>query len=300
MQDKKCSKCKKMFPASCFNKDARRPSGYRSTCRDCGRLNSAKWKARKTNSDEPLQLIQTMLERERYVALNPNLKWCHKGQHFVERINFSKWSKSGDGLQPKCKTCAKNFDIANAESIKASRKQYRVKNSQRISQAQKEHYKTHKAEYNKRNSDYAKRNKSKMKQMYQNYYINNKDRLKRKSNRYYHENKDRMMATQRAYYKANPERYKVHSNNRRKILNEALGKYTYKQWQDKIEYFGFRCYLCNESLKGKTIHIEHRKPISRGGSNWIANIAPACKKCNLSKSTKTEKEFREWKLTIGL
>jgi 5-methylcytosine-specific restriction endonuclease McrA len=41
------------------------------------------------------------------------------------------------------------------------------------------------------------------------------------------------------------------------------------------------------------LSIEHRIPLSRGGSNWPANLAPACKTCNSSKGTKTEKEYRE-------
>jgi len=31
-------------------------------------------------------------------------------------------------------------------------------------------------------------------------------------------------------------------------------------------------------------HIDHVKPISKGGSNWPANLRPACEPCNLRKS----------------
>ena len=79
------------------------------------------------------------------------------------------------------------------------------------------------------------------------------------------------------------------------LLKEAAGKFTNLQWKAKLEYFGNRCYLCRIVLTDKITHREHRIPLSRGGTNWIANIAPACKKCNLSKNAKTEKEFREMK-----
>lgn len=81
-----------------------------------------------------------------------------------------------------------------------------------------------------------------------------------------------------------------HARMKRKNID---GVYTFQQWNGKLEYFGHCCYLCKESLEGKTVHKEHRIPISRGGLNWIANIAPACARCNRSKHDLTEREFRE-------
>lgn len=87
----------------------------------------------------------------------------------------------------------------------------------------------------------------------------------------------------------------VRWHNMRAKRRKAVGVYTGQQWRDKLKFFNNCCYLCGDSLKNKTVHAEHRKPISRGGSNWIANIAPACPKCNWSKKSLTEKEFREWR-----
>ena len=41
----------------------------------------------------------------------------------------------------------------------------------------------------------------------------------------------------------------------------------------------------------KRITKDHKIPLTRGGSNWIANLAPACLTCNDSKGTKTYNEF---------
>lgn len=90
-----------------------------------------------------------------------------------------------------------------------------------------------------------------------------------------------------------PECSRIKTNIRRSTIENNGGKFTSYQWQQKIEYYSNRCYLCKESLVNKIVHIEHRIPISRGGTNWIANIAPACSKCNLKKGNKTEKEFLE-------
>ena len=54
------------------------------------------------------------------------------------------------------------------------------------------------------------------------------------------------------------------------------------------------CYLCGESLYGRLddpLSIEHKIPISRGGSDDVSNIALAHLSCNMRKGTKTPEEF---------
>lgn len=54
------------------------------------------------------------------------------------------------------------------------------------------------------------------------------------------------------------------------------------------------CYYCDESLSGKYT-IDHKIPLSRGGSNWPYNLCLACRSCNSSKKNKTVQEFLEYK-----
>jgi 5-methylcytosine-specific restriction endonuclease McrA len=56
------------------------------------------------------------------------------------------------------------------------------------------------------------------------------------------------------------------------------------------------CLYCG----GTAEHVDHVFPLSRGGAHTLGNLAPACLKCNLSKSTKTIMEWRIWKMRIGL
>lgn len=56
------------------------------------------------------------------------------------------------------------------------------------------------------------------------------------------------------------------------------------------------CYYCYKELDQKEASIEHKTPISRGGSKTIDNIAISCFDCNRLKHTKTESEFREFLL----
>lgn len=53
------------------------------------------------------------------------------------------------------------------------------------------------------------------------------------------------------------------------------------------------------ALKGRVIKwrasIDHKTPLSRGGSNWPGNIQLLCLPCNDSKGTKTMDEWITWR-----
>lgn len=76
---------------------------------------------------------------------------------------------------------------------------------------------------------------------------------------------------------------------RRAFVSGAKGTFTTEQWECKVEYHGNKCIYCGS--RGP-LEIEHRTPLSRGGTNWVSNLAPACRTCNASKGSLTESEFR--------
>jgi hypothetical protein len=51
-----------------------------------------------------------------------------------------------------------------------------------------------------------------------------------------------------------------------------------------------RCEYCrmHQSLQGATFHIEHLRPIARGGMDDFENLALACPGCNLCKADRIE------------
>jgi 5-methylcytosine-specific restriction endonuclease McrA len=51
-----------------------------------------------------------------------------------------------------------------------------------------------------------------------------------------------------------------------------------------------RCYWCQERV-GKDYHVDHRIPMSRGGTNNPDNIVIACPHCNQSKKDKLPHEW---------
>lgn len=62
-------------------------------------------------------------------------------------------------------------------------------------------------------------------------------------------------------------------------------------WMAKVEYHGWRCFYCRIELNRSTLTIDHRKALVNGGSNWLANLVPACSPCNKSKGCRAAPKF---------
>lgn len=59
----------------------------------------------------------------------------------------------------------------------------------------------------------------------------------------------------------------------------ATGRATTEEIRARIEYYGHKCWMCGAPWTC----IDHVKPLSLGGSNWPANLRPACRSCNARK-----------------
>ena len=72
-------------------------------------------------------------------------------------------------------------------------------------------------------------------------------------------------------------------------------------YEDNIKkYSTLTCIYCLNPIEFGKDHLEHKKPLSRGGTNEKNNLAIACQKCNCKKHNKTEEEFRKEFLTYGI
>jgi len=65
-------------------------------------------------------------------------------------------------------------------------------------------------------------------------------------------------------------------NKREKVFNKTNG----------------RCYYCGEKLDFDNFHIDHIIPKSKISNSTIANYAPACCICNMSKGNLSIQEFK--------
>lgn len=80
--------------------------------------------------------------------------------------------------------------------------------------------------------------------------------------------------------------------------NAVVGSHTEREWLELLAQWNWLCFYCAEPIKRGSSDPDHEAtkdhmvPISRGGVDYIANIAPACLHCNQLKGNKTTEEFK--------
>lgn len=136
---------------------------------------------------------------------------------------------------------------------------------------------------------------------------------RQRAKKFYDKNKDnedfleRKRKTDREYVLNNYERFReINREASRKYRKTDKGKATNKKQKFmrrsltpisqetilKIEKEN-HCYYCGEEIVGKKT-IDHKTPVTRGGTNEESNLCVACVHCNTQKNNKTEHEYKEW------
>lgn len=76
----------------------------------------------------------------------------------------------------------------------------------------------------------------------------------------------------------------------KKTKRKQISKDLRNQVYDKTDG---RCYLCGEFLDFDYFEVEHRIPLTKGGSNEFDNLFPSCHCCNTMKSSIYPQELIE-------
>jgi hypothetical protein len=106
---------------------------------------------------------------------------------------------------------------------------------------------------------------------------------------YYGRHAERLNQRIAAYHRANPAIVRAKSQKHRALRRGADGAFTPTEWKDLVRAYDGRCAYCRELAR---LEPDHRIALSRGGSNHIENILPACHRCNARKHRMSEAEFR--------
>jgi len=101
-------------------------------------------------------------------------------------------------------------------------------------------------------------------------------------------------ARRKRYAQRHLEVRRLIDHTRRARHARAEGHYTAAEWRDLVVKYEGRCAYWNGEgpVHEGPLQMDHRIPLPRGGSNSIANILPACGRCNRRKHLLTEEEFR--------
>lgn len=179
--------------------------------------------------------------------------------------NFHIDCRKADGHRSRCKAC---------ELQRAA--EYRAKNRKLLAKKQAAYYK-------KRGE--IQRNASR------NWKAKNKDKQQGYWRDWYEENKEHRAEYFRQYQVDKPYVILEKSRRRRARKINAPSSFTEADFQRKLAEHGFKCFYCGKELKKGDITRDHYIPISKGGSDSIINIVPACRSCNCRKRNKMPHEF---------
>jgi 5-methylcytosine-specific restriction endonuclease McrA len=194
----------------------------------------------------------------------------------------------------------RNIPRGQTEERRAYMKQYTSTHPPRDRKAYKKAYdQAHRAE----NAAYRISKGEELKAKKRAYYAANRERIlanvKKRSDAnpdkildyqaaYYEKNSEKVKRTVKAYRKANPLK-KMHLENKRRArkFNNG-GSHTLDELIEKFNQLGNVCFYCGNPGK---MTIDHDIPLSRGGTDGIDNILPACSRCNSKKKDKTADEY---------
>lgn len=105
---------------------------------------------------------------------------------------------------------------------------------------------------------------------------------------YRKKNPEKRRASVMASQRAHPGTHSLSQSRRRARLRGLSEHFTRQEWREKIELFAGICVYCGWSC---VVGPDHKVPLSRGGSDTIDNIVPACHPCNTRKNIKTASEY---------
>jgi 5-methylcytosine-specific restriction endonuclease McrA len=132
---------------------------------------------------------------------------------------------------------------------------------------------------------WRKNNKDRIKE----YYLQDKENYIKKATGWNKNNPERRKEICKNDYKNNLERFIFHCKKRRARLHGLSEFHTKTDIDELYEEQEGHCFYCGTILNN--YHVDHKTPLSRGGSDTKENLCLACPNCNWIKNSKTEEEF---------
>jgi 5-methylcytosine-specific restriction endonuclease McrA len=161
----------------------------------------------------------------------------------------------------------------------------------------KEYYTAYNREYYLKNREriiarskaYSEANREQVRAKGRQRALRDKEKNNERAKQWYLANKELMKARAVAWKKANPDKVRANTRDYATRKRKALGSFSTKDYIKLLNRYLGLCAYCGVN---KANSIDHVLPLSRGGTNYIGNILPACGSCNYSKGPRTLVEWR--------
>ncbi len=176
----------------------------------------------------------------------------------------------------KCRKWAREWArkkrMENPELMREKRRKWEKANPERLKELQRLSYQRHKEKRRKDSREYHQKNREKRLDYAKKYSEKNSERIK---------------ITQKAYRESeNGKKVRCLLQKIRHAKRmRTKGNFDLAAWKELIKKVKGICPCCKEYF-GDKLTVDHKKPVSRGGTDDISNIQPLCGLCNMRKYTK--------------
>jgi 5-methylcytosine-specific restriction endonuclease McrA len=245
---KRCSRCQEEKPLTAFKKHRCEKDGLNYECKDCDRAR----RVARTPEQLAVQKAQARAVRERNRTQNAAInepdapKICVRCQKTKPRTAFAISKGLRDGRAGACRECLRlRFINPEARALRtASNKAWRKANSEQYLAQQRELYHAR---------DYKERYRTKHR------------------------------ASWKRWAAQNPDRIRIYTENTRAKRKSVMrdGHVSTNQWRQILEFYNHQCGQCGA---GGQLHMDHYRPLAKGGGHDWRNVWPLCASCNLRKA----------------
>lgn len=183
---------------------------------------------------------------------------------------FSPDARGRQGRDNTCKECrrvaAAERRATDPESVREAKRRYNAAHPGREQALARARYAADPEPFRAKSKRWADKNRDRVAGWRQAYYANEA-------------NRERIKARRVERYRENPAVILEYNRQAHARRRGAAGSYTIAQLQARWDFYGGRCWMCG----APATTIDHVIAVKRGGSNWPANLRPACASCNSSK-----------------
>src|SRR5882672_4372526 len=140
--------------------------------------------------------------------------------------------------------------------------------------------------------EWVKKNRGRCAEIAANWRKKNRSRYLAVSRKSYKKHREKHIKNIQVWRLKNPQKVAQLQRKARKLKKEASGRFSEADITRLFFKQGGNCagLGCKRSILGGYT-VDHKTPLSRGGSNWPKNLQLLCKSCNPSKGNRT---MREW------
>jgi 5-methylcytosine-specific restriction endonuclease McrA len=247
---KRCTKCRASKSLDEYYKSSKTKDGRTQQCSACFKSEKAQ---RKQENEE-------LVDRTGI----PEKKQCRKCGLTKLSSEFHRDGSSRDGLRNKCRTCVKEYDDRNQEARnEKARLAYRADPQAKIDKTRK---------YHLEHPDWSRERQRAS-------HERNADERARR-----HRERGNDPIVRQARRDASRR-----SESRRRAVKRLAGLaelITQQDIRNLLRVYRERCWICGDHFDEDLVimHLDHIKPLSKGGPHILANLRPACSDCNTRKN----------------